>query len=565
MHPKSTMVARPAPVASSRIQWVVIASCALLLVLPVGIFQYFPNQDGPAHVNAALTLANLNKGTTTLANYFVKGSFALTNWATTVVLSALRHIVAPTRIESTFVIFYIALMITGIIVTVRYLFRSPPGYALAFFPLAFSHTLHMGSFNLALAYVPFLPLLGLCHRYLLHPSMRLVTFISLTLLLIFTLHVQMALICLGCLGVYITWILAFGLFHNKRLLQSSGLCEARPNLRLTDGLMLIIACVPVLVMCVLYLHGSGIESSHPLYAGLLTKFAHLVFLSGIASYSVFGMAVSVLIFAFVAVSIWVAMHEMLRPLRLAPADCMLGCSLFILTLFLTLPNGLGDAFNIEERLMIPMLLSLIGWLIIRTAPRFSPATVAFVALGLVALQTIDRTLGFEQINRELNEYAEVAPHVPVHSAVIAINLDQVANRKLRRSLAHPFEVTTRFDPERAFMGTVLEDRDIAFVSNYEALANRVYFALKYREWLSMIVGNRDFDIIAADEADNASFGRLIENMRAGAAPISYLAIWVVDPASVNHPKAQAVLKAVARNYKKIFTSSSAHMSLYQLM
>jgi hypothetical protein len=564
MHPESTMVARPAATASSRIQWVVIASCALLLVLPLGIFQYFPSQDGPAHVNAALALANLTKGTTTLANYFVKGPFPLTNWAATVVLSALRHIVAPTRIESTFVFFYIALMTTGIIITVRYLFRCPPGYALAFFPLAFSHMLHMGSFNLALAYVPFLPLLGLCHRYLLHPSMRLVTLISLTLLLTFTLHVQMALICLGCLGVYITWFLAFGLVRNTRFLQSSGLCEVSPTLRLTDCFMLILACVPVLVMCVLYLEVSGIESSHPLYAGLLMKFAHLVFLSGVASYSIFGMGVSVLIFALLAVSVWIAMHEMLCPMRLAPADCMLGCSLFILGLFLVLPNGLGNVFNIEERLMIPMLLSLIGWAIIRITPRFSPEHVALLALGLVTLQTIDRTLGFEQINRDLNEYAEVGSYVPGHSAIITINLDQVAAaRKLHRSLAHPFEVTTRFDPERAFMGTVLKDRDVAFVSNYEALYFPL-FALKYRDWLSTIVGGRAFDIIAADQADNASLERLIEKLRTGPAPISYLAIWVMDPASVDDPKAQAVLEVIDRNYRKIFTSSSAHMLLYQL-
>ena len=61
MHPESTMVARSAPTASFRSQWVVIASCALLLVLLVGTFNTFQIQDGPAHVNAALTLANLAK------------------------------------------------------------------------------------------------------------------------------------------------------------------------------------------------------------------------------------------------------------------------------------------------------------------------------------------------------------------------------------------------------------------------------------------------------------------------------------------------------------------------
>jgi len=55
----------------------------------------------------------------------------------------------------------------------------------------------------------------------------------------------------------------------------------------------------------------------------------------------------------------------------------------------------------------------------------------------------------------------------------------------------------------------------------------------------------NFDVIAADEAENAFSVRLIENLRAGAAPASYLAIWVMDPAR-NDPKGRAVLKAVAR-------------------
>ena len=310
-----------------------------------------------------------------------------------------------------------------------------------------------------------------------------------------------------------------------------------------------------------YPRNKGVEASQPEYAGFPMKCAHLFFLSGIATYTVFGMAVAALLFVALAVGVVAALISSIKARALTAADCMLACVLFLLAAFFALPDGLGDIFNLEERIMLPMLLALAGWLALRLPPRLSGRAAAIIGLVFVALQTGDRMTGFAQIERNFAEYAEAVPQIPDHSAVIALDLDNIAVSPLPRSLKHPFAAVTRFRPELHFMGTALGEREIAFASNYEATASRPYFPLKYRPWLSDIMG--DGAEIAAI-ASKGSSTKMATALKTGAAPVFYLALLVHDTASLDNPKVQALMKAVDADYDKVFASSQGHMTLYRM-
>ncbi|MDP9126707.1 MAG: hypothetical protein M3N08_00405 [Pseudomonadota bacterium] len=539
--------------------------CTALMVLPVIYFEYFPNQDGSAHVNSALVLAKLAQGSAFFSKYFTSTHFVLTNWATTAILFALNYLLEPAHMESAFALLYVILMVAAIVFCVRHLFLAPSIYALVFFPLVFTHMLHMGSFNLSLACIPFLPLLGLCHQYLVRPSGKLAVWIALILLLIFTLHVQIAILALCCAGIYAGWVLGFTIFAGSRPFQSTFLNQGGANLQVTDAVKLIGACLPAGVACLLFfLEARSGLASEPHYVGLKMKGIHLVFLSGIASYSVFGMAVAALLFLLIAAGCGYALRTLLFPFKIAPADCMLACALFVLMLFIAMPDGLGDAFNIEERLMIPMLMALLGWIVLRIEARIPAQIVVGAAVAIILLQTADRALAFAKINDTLKEYAEVVPHIPDGAAIIVINLDQVAERPLHRNLKRPFEAVTRFDAARSFMGTAIGDRDVAFISNYEALAVRPYFSLKYEPWLSTIIGNQDPDPVAKDEANKGSLTKLIRELKNGGPPISYLALWTVDRTSLDDWRVEAALATIEKYYDKTFSSSASHLSLYKM-
>jgi hypothetical protein len=53
-------------------------------------------------------------------------------------------------------------------------------------------------------------------------------------------------------------------------------------------------------------------------------------------------------------------------------------------------------------------------------------------------------------------------------------------------------------------------------------------------------------------------------LKTGAAPVSYLALWVHDTASLDIPKVQALMKAVDADYDKVFASSQGRMTLYRM-
>jgi hypothetical protein len=250
--------------------------------------------------------------------------------------------------------------------------------------------------------------------------------------------------------------------------------------------------------------------------------------------------------------------------NLMPEDCLLFCGASILFLFFVLPDGLGDAFNIEERLMTPLLLAAACWFVMKSKNKVSlTKTISFVMIVLT-LQTIDRLIAFGETDRDLEEYAEVEKYIPDRSAVFAIDLDQVADLPLDRKLGSPLTLALRFGPERAFLGTIIGNRNIAFISNYEALEVRPYFNLKYQPWLNSIVGDDDFDVIARNELEKKSLSSLIGQIRAGKAPILYLVTWSLNPQSLDDLRSQAALKAIEINYNRVFTSSRSHLSLYRL-
>jgi hypothetical protein len=548
---------KPQVLAASAVEKVAVGFCVFLTLLPLILFRYFPNQDGSAHVNEALTLAKLHAGASFVTGYFDDAGFVLTNWATTVMMSLFRYVMPPAHFEAAFVAVYAVLMMAAIIFAVRFLFRAPLGYALAFFPLIFSHMLHMGSFNLALSSVPFLVLLGLCHRYLAQPSGRLAATIAANLVLIFSLHIQMALLAFGCTGIYALWILA-GVLFGKKGSSPVG------SLRIADGLFLILACVPIPVLSALFFMQNHSEASYAHYIGLKMKFVHLIFLTGISSYSVFGMGVAAILFLCLAAGVFIAARRMMNPLRITRDECMLACAIAMLLIFFAMPNGIGDVFNIEERLMTPVLMALIAWLVLKLAPVISGRMLATIAVAIISLQAIDRIYAFAQINRDLKEYAEAIAAIPDRSAVIAVDLGNVLNRPLPRHFAQPLLAAPRFDPERSFIGTAIGARDIAYASNYEAQPARSYFALKQKPWLGNVLDDTVIDMVVANESEQGTLTELIGKIKTGALPISYLAIWASDPAEADDPKAKAALAAIDRNYDRVYTSPRAHVMLYRL-
>ena len=537
-----------APRAGS-LETALVVVCCVATLLAVFMFPVFPSQDGGAHAYSAWALHRLHDGAPLFQRYFRETS-PQTNWAATTIMAGLLQVVRPQAVERGFVVIYAVLAIATILFTTTRLFRAPLGAAALFFPLVFSYMLHMGSFNVALASIAFLPFIGLCYRYIERPSWRGAALVGGMLLLIFTLHVQIVLLALVYTGSCVLW-LGFQVIRH------------RPAFRLRDAAVLTIASLPAIAMCLMFALQSGTMETHAYHPAIGKKLLHLVRLNGIASYSLAGLAVCRCMFAVLAgTSIYLAIRKDRQSRTAADGTACVGAAaIAVAAVYLAVPDGFDDAFNAEERTMIPMLAACLSWLVLRLQACDRSWALAMTGLVFALALASDRIHAFAAFAPLWAEYREVSAALPDGSAVILVDLDRVADHRNTRSIEHPFEAAPRFDAARNLLGSVLTGREVIFASLYEAAANKPYFALKYQPWLAAIVADRSMDELAARQG--TEFDAFAKALRQAPAPVMYLAVWHYYPQSEQDARAAPFLKSVDENYQRVFTSSSGHMTLYK--
>ena len=538
--------------------------CCIATFLPVLLFRFFQSQDGGTHAYSAWALHRMHEGSPLFLEYF-RPTTPLTNWAATAILEFVRFATPPGGLERGFVLVYLALVIAAILFTTCRLLRLPIGFAVLFFPLVFSHMLHMGSFNVALAYVAFVPFVGLAYRYVSHPSPRGAALVGAMLLVIFMLHVQIVLVALAYVAICALWMSA-------RSRGGSDVSRPAGGFRLREAIWLGLAGLPAAAMCGVFALQSTAMENHIYHAGLNKKLLQLLKLNGIASYSLFSLVLAIaLCAAMVGTAVFVSLKARQASRAGSPevapsaATSILLGGVGILLLLVVAPNGFDDADNVEERLMIPMLIAFAAWLALRLqASGTSPRAVALAGLVFVLLQSADRTHAFSRLDPILAEYSEVSAGLPDGAAVLLVDLDDVAAHHTHRSIGRPFAVVTRFDPARTFLGNVLSNREVIYVNDYEAARNKPYFALKYQPWLAAIMDNRVMDDVAGGERSASTFATLAETLPQATAPIRYLAVWGYYPESYDDPGSAAFLRSVHGAYHEVFSSSRSHMRLYLL-
>ncbi|HEU0118081.1 MAG TPA: hypothetical protein VFR09_05555, partial [Alphaproteobacteria bacterium] len=231
-------------------------------------------------------------------------------------------------------------------------------------------------------------------------------------------------------------------------------------------------------------------------------------------------------------------------------------------LFFVMPNGIGDAFNIEERIMMPWLMTFEAWLAIEVNKVPVRRNIALGVVVFLLLQMTDRTVAFAAVNARLKEFNEVGRCIPDNSAYISIDLDHAAAMPLSRSLKHPFATTTRFNPYVNFPGTLTAGREIAYVANYEAVKIRPYFQLKYQPWLDSMIGE-DFDTMARSEDVDGVFRKFADGLDAAEHPVDYLMTSQFTDAFGDKPSIKATASVIAAHYVLECASQSGAVKVYR--
>lgn len=132
--------------------YVVVAILTALHLAPVWAFDFFPSQDGPAHVhNAAVILEYHHPDRTAYREYYELNLRPVPNLLGHLALAAAMA-VAPPRVAEKILVSAILLLTLGAMLYLIHVLRPGPGFAwLLPFPLLFHYPLHMGFYNFSLA------------------------------------------------------------------------------------------------------------------------------------------------------------------------------------------------------------------------------------------------------------------------------------------------------------------------------------------------------------------------------------------------------------------------------
>lgn len=135
-------------------KWI-YAAVAILTVLhlaPIWAFDFFPSQDGPAHVhNAGVILEYRHPDRAVYREYYDLNLRPVPNLLGHLALAA-GMTVAPPRVAEKLVVSAILLLTLGAMLYLLHVLRPGPGFAwLLPFPLLYHYPLHMGFYNFSLA------------------------------------------------------------------------------------------------------------------------------------------------------------------------------------------------------------------------------------------------------------------------------------------------------------------------------------------------------------------------------------------------------------------------------
>jgi hypothetical protein len=234
------MIAHP-PI--SRVTWpigfVVLLGCFLA---PVWLLDYFPTQDGAAHLSTAWLIRDTLRADSPYAEFFEVRSDPVPNWFVQAVLIVLFEVVPPLVAEKMLLTFYVILFLLGFRAFLGAVRPGSEWIALLALPLAFNRCLWMGFYNYCFAMAFFWWILALFLHMRERSGWRLTALLAVLLTLTYFSHLMIFLLSLLALA----------------LLACAGPAPALALLRLW------IAALPALGLAAAYFDSEGFVGSRVL-------------------------------------------------------------------------------------------------------------------------------------------------------------------------------------------------------------------------------------------------------------------------------------------------------------
>jgi hypothetical protein len=536
---------------------VVFPALLLLSVVPVWWFRFFPSQDGPAHLENAVALAEYGRPDRPLyQSLYTVNPYPDPNWSSHLVLAGLiRAGLPPLTAEK----ILLTVCLLGLPLAVWYAVRAvrpDAGYVAALaVPFAASLFLHMGFYNFCGSLALFFILIG----YWLQNRERFGVVRAVVLAALALLTYFCHLVAVAAAGVVIA-VLSLAWTGRDLLAQRrAGRYDLRTLGRafLSRAVLPFVAFLPAVVLGVWFTGRRGAtppapQPPEPLYRQAL----ELLQLQGLVCYDKLEGLVSM---ALAAVFLIVSAALLFRALaaRKAPEG---GAFLLVVAAFLVVyfaaPDELAGGSILKLRLSLLPYFGLLLWLAAQPPAAWLRTTALSAGAAATVLLLLLHWNSYATLNGLLDEYASAAPAIRSQETVLPVSFSHTGRDADGRNL------TVYVGAFRHAGGYLAAEREAASLLNYEAALG--YFPLRYRPEVNPFV--------YLDAAPKAAHGGLEEapprvdiagyEERTGVR-VDCVLLWDLRDADRTKKETQDVLKQLEGRFERAYVSPRGLVQVYR--
>lgn len=444
--------------------------------LPIVAYPWFPTQDGPAHLNTAVTLRWLanDPGQPPLSEIFAAHWSLSTNQLSALLLSRLTAWLPVETAEKLLLITVVQAFVAVAFWGVGRIAPANLPLALLPVPLAAGYLLHMGFYNFIMA----LPLAfaSMVYLHLRFPRFTPGHAMILALLVAATYfaHVIACVLLIVAAGAFCVTA-AFidgcqrGQPENERVGAPSPLRRS---------LLGLLACLPAGLLVLRdfgpWLGHFEVKDAPVAAADAPALLLELVKGANLMVYSALDGVFEVTLAAVFATLAAIKLRSRFRQGALAPADAWLAAALALLVGYVCLPWHVEDFF--QQRLVACLLLVLSIWLADHAYRTRTIAAAAAVLLVLNGGLASWRLWWIGESKDVLAEYAAVADQLPERTSIVSFTAPGAYGWKQCFRLDRSGS-PCRVRPHLNFLGKVIGNRAIANLGNYQAALG--YFPLRF--------------------------------------------------------------------------------------
>lgn len=532
----------------------------LLLVLilahliPIWVFQYFPSQDGPTHIeNARIILDYFGPDRAIFREYYIFNKHLEPTWLGHFVLASLMYLLPIFTAEKIFLSGYIIFLPLSIRYALRGIRHDSGFLAFLIFPFIYNYLWHMGFYSFSYSLAVFFLLIGywIRNREQFIPR-KTVTLAFLSLLLYFCHMVSLVMAYVG-IAVLTFWHMLFDLIQDKpgwrfdfQVLRKTFERRVIP---------LILAFLPTAILVVMFLSRQGVESPeigirrsfHWLLKDL-TQMESLVSFQKEEYFCSIGLGI-----LFAGLLLYLAVSR-IKQRRLGLWDGLLVVAFGYGLIYFLAPNAMSEGSFITDRLNLYPFFALVLWFGVPFYLKSVKWGTVFIAIVITAAFLGLHTLKYSELNDYLAEYLSGMHLIEPNKTLLPLAFDSRGHAADGRILS------LKVRPFLHASGYIAAQRHVVEFTNYEAGAY-TYFPVLFRSNLNPYdhIGIKDRSIVW--EPPQVDF--LTYAGRTGG-QVDYVLVWGVQERQRNHEATKSIDRQLTKGYELVYRSPrTGLMQLYK--